>query len=138
VGHEGKACAVTGSIHTPSMSEPLPVTAEQIAEAAITAAEAGCHRPSACRDPETGKPDQSVAAYEPFLKVIAQRTKRGHQHHDRRRAWDDAGTTVGAGTGVFARARLAQHGFDEFAEPLQDATNRDQVLLARQIVEGWV
>jgi uncharacterized protein (DUF849 family) len=34
-------CAVTGSIHTPSMSEHLPVTASEIAEAAIGAAEAG-------------------------------------------------------------------------------------------------
>jgi len=34
-------CAVTGAIHTPSMSPYLPVTADQIAEAAIGAAEAG-------------------------------------------------------------------------------------------------
>ena len=34
-------CAVTGAIHTPSMSPYLPVTADQIAEAAIDAAEAG-------------------------------------------------------------------------------------------------
>ena len=34
-------CAVTGSIHTPSMSPHLPVTAQQIADAAIGAAEAG-------------------------------------------------------------------------------------------------
>ena len=34
-------CAVTGSIHTPSMSPHLPITAEQIADAAIGAAEAG-------------------------------------------------------------------------------------------------
>ena len=41
---EGKViitCAVTGSIHTPSMSPHLPVTAQEIAEAAIGAAEAG-------------------------------------------------------------------------------------------------
>ena len=34
-------CAVTGAIHTPSMSPHLPVTAEEIGEAAIAAAEAG-------------------------------------------------------------------------------------------------
>jgi uncharacterized protein (DUF849 family) len=34
-------CAVTGSIHTPSMSPHLPITAHQIADAAIDAAEAG-------------------------------------------------------------------------------------------------
>jgi uncharacterized protein (DUF849 family) len=78
MGHEGKViitCAVTGSIHTPSMSEHLPVTAAQIAEAAIGAAEAGAaivHLHA--RDPETGRPDQTVAAYEPFLKEIKRRT----------------------------------------------------------------
>lgn len=53
-------CAVTGSIHTPTMSPHLPITAEQIAEAAIGAAEAGAaviHLHA--RDPKTGKPDQS-------------------------------------------------------------------------------
>ena len=34
-------CAVTGSIHTPSMSPYLPVTADEIADAAIGAAQAG-------------------------------------------------------------------------------------------------
>ena len=37
-------CAVTGSIHTPSMSPHLPVTPDEIAEAAIGAAEAGACR----------------------------------------------------------------------------------------------
>jgi uncharacterized protein (DUF849 family) len=68
-------CAVTGSIHTPSMSPHLPVTAEEIADAAIGAAEAGAaivHLHA--RDPETGKPDQSVEAFSPFLQVIKQRS----------------------------------------------------------------
>jgi uncharacterized protein (DUF849 family) len=68
-------CAVTGAIHTPSMSPALPVTAAEIAEAAIGAAEAGAaivHLHA--RDPETGKPDQSAEAFAPFLKVIKQRT----------------------------------------------------------------
>lgn len=68
-------CAVTGAIHTPSMSPHLPVTAAEIAEAAIGAAEAGAaivHLHA--RDPETGKPDQTPQAFEPFLKVIKQRS----------------------------------------------------------------
>src|SRR5262245_43484668 len=66
-------CAVTGSIHTPSMSPHLPITASEIADAAIGAAEAGAaivHLHA--RDPKTGKPDQSVEAFTPFLKVIKQ------------------------------------------------------------------
>lgn len=68
-------CAVTGAIHTPSMSPHLPVTATEIAHAAISAAEEGAaiiHLHS--RNPSTGAPDQTVETYEPFLKVIKQRT----------------------------------------------------------------
>ncbi len=68
-------CAVTGSIHTPSMSPHLPVTPAEIAEAAIGAAEAGAavvHLHA--RDPKDGRPDQSPEAFEPFLKVIKQRS----------------------------------------------------------------
>ena len=66
-------CAVTGSIHTPSMSPHLPVTAEEIAESALGAAAAGAaivHLHA--RDPIDGRPDQSPEAFEPFLRVIKQ------------------------------------------------------------------
>ncbi len=68
-------CAVTGAIHTPSMSPHLPITAEEIAEAAIGAAEAGAaivHLHA--RDPKDGRPDQNPEAFAPFLKVIKQRS----------------------------------------------------------------
>jgi uncharacterized protein (DUF849 family) len=68
-------CAVTGSIHTPSMSPHLPVTAEEIAEAAIGAADAGAavvHLHA--RDPKDGRPDQSPERFKPFLEVIKQRS----------------------------------------------------------------
>jgi uncharacterized protein (DUF849 family) len=68
-------CAVTGAIHTPSMSKALPVTAQEIADAAIGAAEAGAaivHLHA--RNPETGQPDQSPEGFAPFLKVIKQRS----------------------------------------------------------------
>jgi len=68
-------CAVTGSIHTPSMSPFLPVTAGEIADAALEAAEAGAaivHLHA--RNPEDGRPDQTPEAFEPFLRVIRQRS----------------------------------------------------------------
>ena len=68
-------CAVTGAIHTPSMSPHLPVTPEEITEAAVGAAEAGAaiiHLHA--RDPETGKPDQSPEAFARFLPQIKQRS----------------------------------------------------------------
>jgi uncharacterized protein (DUF849 family) len=68
------SCAVTGAIHTPTMSPHLPVTAAEIAEAAVGAAEAGAaivHLHA--RQPEDGRPDQDPALFEPFLKVIRQR-----------------------------------------------------------------
>lgn len=68
-------CAVTGAIHTPSMSPHLPVTPDEIAAEAIAAAEAGAaiiHLHA--RDPETGKPDQTPEAFAPFLPRIKQST----------------------------------------------------------------
>jgi len=64
-------CAVTGSIHTPSMSPYLPVTADEIADAAIGAHEAGAaivHLHA--RDPKDGRPDQRPEAFAPFLARI--------------------------------------------------------------------
>ena len=69
-------CAVTGAIHTPSMSQYLPVTPDEIAEAAIGAAEAGAaivHLHA--RDPVTGKPDQTPQAFARFLPRIKQASK---------------------------------------------------------------
>ena len=68
-------CAVTGSIHTPTMSPHLPISATDIADAAIGAAEAGAaivHLHA--RDPKDGRPDQSPEAFAPFLRVIKQRS----------------------------------------------------------------
>lgn len=68
-------CAVTGGIHTPSMSPHLPITATEIADAALEARAAGAaivHLHA--RNPETGQPDQSPDLFEPFLKVIKQRS----------------------------------------------------------------
>ena len=66
-------CAVTGAIHTPSMSPHLPITPQEIADAALGAAEAGAavvHLHA--RNPKTGQPDQSPEAFLPFVKVIKQ------------------------------------------------------------------
>ncbi|MCW2241115.1 BKACE family enzyme [Azospirillum canadense] len=68
-------CAVTGAIHTPSMSPHLPVTPDEIAENAIAAAEAGAtviHLHA--RDPQTGRPTQDPAAFQEFLPRIKQNT----------------------------------------------------------------
>jgi uncharacterized protein (DUF849 family) len=68
-------CAVTGAIHTPSMSPYLPVTPAEITEAAVGAAEAGAaivHLHA--RDPDNGRPDQSPEAFGKFLPQIKQAT----------------------------------------------------------------
>ncbi len=64
-------CAVTGAIHTPSMSPHLPVSADEIAEAAIGAARAGAailHLHA--RDPVDGRPSQDPEHFRPFLGRI--------------------------------------------------------------------
>jgi uncharacterized protein (DUF849 family) len=66
-------CAITGSIHTPSMSPHLPVTPDEITDHAIGAAAAGAsilHLHA--RDPETGHPSAEVDHFMAFLPRIHQ------------------------------------------------------------------
>jgi len=89
-------CAITGGVHTPSMSPYLPITPAQIAAESLAAAEAGAaviHLHA--RDPETGQPDQTP---ERFLEFVPQ-IKRG----------TDAiiNITTGGGLGMSYEQRLA-------------------------------
>jgi uncharacterized protein (DUF849 family) len=89
-------CAVTGGIHTPTMSPHLPITPNEIAEAAIEAAEAGAaiiHLHA--RNPETGRPTQNPDLFMQFLPRIKQST--------------DAvlNLTTGGGIGMTLEERLA-------------------------------
>ena len=64
-------CASTGSIHTPTMSEYLPLTPQQIAEQSIAAAQAGAailHLHA--RDPEDGRPTPDPDVFMQFLPPI--------------------------------------------------------------------
>ena len=66
-------CAVTGSIHTPTMSDALPITPNEIAEQAIAAADAGAtilHLHA--RDPNDGRPTPDPALFMQFLPRIKQ------------------------------------------------------------------
>ena len=66
-------CAITGSIHTPSMTPHLPITPEEIIDESLKAAEAGAsilHLHA--RNPETGQPDQTPEAFGKFLPQIKQ------------------------------------------------------------------
>lgn len=68
-------CAVTGGIHTPTMSPHLPVTPAEITAAAVGAAEAGAaiiHLHA--RHPETGRPDPRVETFAQFLSPIKEQT----------------------------------------------------------------
>lgn len=89
-------CAVTGSIHTPSMSPHLPVTPVQIAAEAVAAAEAGAAMVHLhARDPEDGRPDQTPERFLEFLPAI--------------KAQSDAilNITTGGGLGMTLEQRLA-------------------------------
>ena len=68
-------CAITGGIHTPTMSEHLPITPSQIAQASVEAAEAGAaiiHLHA--RNPENGKPDPNPDLFMDFLPRIKQQS----------------------------------------------------------------
>ena len=89
-------CAITGGIHTPSMSPYLPITPAQIATESVAAAEAGAAMIHLhARNPETGKPDQTPERFLEFLPQI----KRG----------TDAiiNITTGGGLGMTLDQRLA-------------------------------
>src|SRR5258708_8578580 len=69
------SCAITGSIHTPTMSDALPITPDEIATQSIEAAEAGAailHLHA--RDPKDGRPTPDPAVYMRFLPRINQAT----------------------------------------------------------------
>jgi len=69
------SCAITGSVHTPTMSDALPVTPAEIAEQSIAAAEAGAailHLHA--RVPQDGRPTGDPAVFGEFLPTIRQRT----------------------------------------------------------------
>src|SRR5690606_28370198 len=89
-------CAVTGSIHTPSMSPHLPITPEEIAQEAIAATQAGAAMVHLhARDPQTGLPRQDPALFAQFLPTIKAQT--------------DAivNITTGGGLGMTLEERLA-------------------------------
>ena len=90
--------AVTGAIHTPSMSPHLPVSADEIADAAIGAAEAGAaivHMHA--RDPSDGRPSQDPEHFVPILDKLKSNTDAvinittGGSPHMTRRGADAAG-----------------------------------------------
>ena len=90
------SCAVTGAIHTPSMSDYLPITPDEIAEQSIAAAEAGAaiiHLHA--RDPNDGRPTPDPAVFMQFLPVSSRAT--------------DAmiNITTGGGLGMTVDERLA-------------------------------
>jgi len=69
------SCAITGSVHTPTMSEYLPLTPQQIVDSALEAAHAGAailHLHA--RDPKDGRPSADPAHFELICPVLAERT----------------------------------------------------------------
>ena len=114
-------CAITGAIHTPTMSPYLPITPDQIASEAIAAAEAGAailHLHA--RDPETGKPDQTPEAFARFLPRIKQATGAAINITTGGSPYMKVEERVPPGRAIQARGRLAQHGLDQF-RPLSPA-----------------
>ena len=90
------SCAVTGGIHTPSMSDALPYKPDDIARQSIEAAEAGAailHLHA--RDPETGRPTPDPAVFMQFLPRIKQATGAV------------VNITTGGGLGMSLEERLA-------------------------------
>ncbi|MEM7344921.1 MAG: 3-keto-5-aminohexanoate cleavage protein [Chloroflexota bacterium] len=89
-------CAITGGIHTPTMSPHLPVTPDQIADQAVAAAEAGAsilHLHA--RNPENGRPTPEPEVYMQFLPRIKEASNA------------IVNITTGGGLGMTLEERLA-------------------------------
>src|SRR5712672_405920 len=90
------SCAITGAIHTPTMSRYLPITPDEIATQAIEAADAGAavlHLHA--RDPKDGRPTPSADVFMQFLPRIKQQTNAV------------VNITTGGGHGMTLEERLA-------------------------------
>jgi len=69
------SCAITGSVHTPTMSEYLPITPSEIVDSAVEAAEAGAaivHLHA--RNGEDGRPTGDPACFREICPAVAKRT----------------------------------------------------------------
>src|ERR671925_2069531 len=89
-------CAITGSIHTPTMSDALPITPDQIATQSIDAAKAGAtilHLHA--RDPKDGRPSPDPEVFRQFLPRIKQASNAV------------VNITTGGGHGMTLEERLA-------------------------------
>ena len=121
-------CAVTGSIHTPSMSPHLPVTAAGDRRRRHRRGRSRRRdRPSACAQP-AGRPSRPDAG---GLRAVPQgdqaALQRGGEHHHRRRADHDGRGARQAGRDLQAGGRLAQHGHDELRALPDDPALQGQV-----------
>ena len=89
-------CAVTGSVHVPSMSEYLPITPEEIYTDSLKAAEAGATTIHLhVRDPETGKPSSDMGLFREVCSAI-------HNNSDVIQC-----TTTGGGIGMTPEERVS-------------------------------
>ena len=119
------SCAVTGAIHTPSMSPYIPITPDEIIAAAVGAAEAGAaiiHLHA--RNPENGKPDQTIEAFGRFLPQIKQQTAAVINITSGGSPFMKVEERVMPAAHFKPEVSIAQHGVDQFralrdARPLQ-------------------
>jgi len=88
--------AITGAVHTPTMSPYLPLTPQQIADEAVKAAEAGAAMVHVhVREPETGRPTSDLELFREVLSIIRERSDV------------IVNTTTGGGFGMTLQERLA-------------------------------
>ncbi len=109
------SCAITGSIHTPTMSDALPFTPDQIATQAIDAAKAGAailHLHA--RDPNDGRPSGDPNVFMQFLPRIKQATDAVVNITTGGAVTMTVDERICGGQDAVAGNVLAQYGLDEF------------------------
>ena len=109
------SCAITGSIHTPTMSDALPITPDQIATQAIDAAKAGAailHLHA--RDPKDGRPSSDADVFMQFLPRIKQATDAVVNITTGGAVTMTVDQRISAAQYAVAGNVLDEHGLDEF------------------------
>ena len=109
------SCAITGAMHTPTMSDALPITPAQIAAQSIEAAEAGAaiiHLHA--RNPADGEPTGSPEVYSQFLPQIHRQTDAVINLTTGGSPTMSVADRLGGRHPIQAGNVLAQHGLDEF------------------------
>ena len=117
-------CAITGAIHTPTMSPYLPITPDEIAEGSARCSRGGCRDPaSPCARSGNRQAGPNAGGFRQVPAAHQAEHQCRHQHHHRRQPLHEGRRAGETGGDLQAGGRFAQYGFDQFRTLSPRSTN---------------